>query len=152
MAQNQKRNNYNNDSKAQKRPVKQDMTFPLVSKFTTYDRRNDSTQEVDYNSVIIALQVLHDNGSFDLLTQNVSMSRALMNNDPNANGNAIVGFIKDFDFSGQTPMVTLTIYGASVAGVQDADNAGANLHLEPRLVCNQGKFKCFNGFFLISDN
>lgn len=140
----------NNDKQPQ-RPKKQDMQFLVATEFLVEDRQNNSQVEIDAQIIYDALQSLLDTGAFDMLTQNVSMARSTMNHDPEAKGNAVIGFIKDFNFSADKPTVTLTVYGASVGPVQDLTMTGTKLILQPRLVCNKGEFKCFNGFFLVAE-
>ena len=138
-----------NDNQQPRRPKKETFTFKLISTFTVPDRQN-GTVEVDNAIVMDKLAYLQDGGVFELLTQNISISNALLYGDSARKGNATVGYISNVDIAPDDACtMEVTIFGTSVENIKKLMET-TDLVVSPRIIAYNGEFRCFNGFNLVA--
>ena len=137
-------NNYHRDNNNQQRPRKENMTFSLCDSFKIIQKDN-SVIEIPAEVVIDNLKKLQNDGTFEILTENVQVDKSLILG-PGKKGFGVIGFINKFDFDAMT--VELTIYANTVEKVKEFTR-GKKYVLEPKIIHYQGQFKCFNGWFLV---
>lgn len=116
-----------------------------LMKFAINVSGTDSNGRIyDANGALANLETLKDNGTFNMLSVPVSISRALLENDDTRRGSISVGFIRDIDIIDLTAEVS--IFGKNVETIESM-----SLKFVPRMLIKNEKVITFLGFDLVAE-
>ena len=116
-----------------------------LMKFAINVSGTDSNGRIyDANGALANLETLKDNGTFNMLSVPVSISRALLENDDTLRGSISVGFIRDIDIIDLTAEVS--IFGKNVETIESM-----SLKFVPRMLIKNEKVITFLGFDLVAE-